>query len=280
MVKYIIAVSGGVDSVVLLDMLSRGSDKLIVAHVDHGIRNDSAADARFVAALARQYQLPFVSTALLLGPHASEELARDKRYAFLFSQATEHGAVVVTAHHLDDVVETVALNIERGTGWRGLAVMGRNDIQRPLIRLAKAQIYTYALNHHLEWVEDSTNATNDYLRNRLRHKIAAAISSEVRQAVMNLRTDQLALRRDIARESSRVITKHKGSRHFMTQITEREAIELLGYEIEQFCGTRPLRQQLRRALVAIKTARPGTKHHLGGGVELNFTARKYHLSVL
>lgn len=80
---YLVAVSGGVDSVCLLDMLSRSEHRLIVAHVEHGIRGEaSRADARFVAALAQKYNLPFVSTALNLGPNASEELARQKRYGF------------------------------------------------------------------------------------------------------------------------------------------------------------------------------------------------------
>ena len=96
--NYIVAVSGGVDSVVLLDMLSKTQHKLIVAHVDHGIRGEeSTADARFVAALARRYQLPFVSTELHLGAHASEETAREKRYEFLFGEAEKYRAVVVTA---------------------------------------------------------------------------------------------------------------------------------------------------------------------------------------
>ena len=77
--KYLVAVSGGVDSVVLLDMLSGTDHALIVAHVDHGIREDSAADARFVAGLAKRYGLPFVSTELGLGVQASEEQARNGR---------------------------------------------------------------------------------------------------------------------------------------------------------------------------------------------------------
>ena len=90
---YLVAVSGGLDSVCLLDMLSRSEYRLAVAHVEHGIRGEeSRADARFVAALAQKYNLPFVSTSLELGVNASEELARRKRYEFLLAQAQEFGA--------------------------------------------------------------------------------------------------------------------------------------------------------------------------------------------
>ena len=89
---YLVAVSGGVDSVVLLDvMAAQAAEPLIVAHVDHGIRGEaSAADARFVAALAAHYGLPFVSTQLKLGPNASEAAAREARYDFLLDAAAQY----------------------------------------------------------------------------------------------------------------------------------------------------------------------------------------------
>ena len=89
MKKYLIAVSGGVDSVVLLDRLVKehAADSLVVAHIDHGIRTDSGDDRRFVEGLARKYGLEFVATELNLGKNASEELAREKRYEFLFAEA-------------------------------------------------------------------------------------------------------------------------------------------------------------------------------------------------
>ncbi|TWP25466.1 tRNA lysidine(34) synthetase TilS [TM7 phylum sp. oral taxon 346] len=192
---YLVAVSGGVDSVCLLDMLSRSEHRLIVAHVEHGIRGEaSRADARFVAALAQKYNLPFVSTALNLGPNASEELARQKRYDFLLTQAQKFGAVLVTAHHAEDVAETIAINIERGTGWRGLAVLARTGVKRPLISFTKTQLYDYALQHRLEWVEDATNASGLYQRNRVRKALKSVISQRTVVRLLQLRARQLALR--------------------------------------------------------------------------------------
>ncbi len=284
---YLVAVSGGVDSVVLLDMLARAprtknqelSPNYIVAHVDHGIRGeDSAVDARFVKRLAKQYGLPCVSTELYLGKSASEELARQKRYEFLFAEAKKHRAVVVTAHHQDDLIETIALNHTRGTGWRGLAVMDRSDIYRPLLTRTKQQVYEYALAHHLEWVEDATNASNRYLRNRLRHRLAAATVDT--DKLLALRARQLQLRKVIEAETARVWHRAAWSRHFLMQIDETVAIELLGHACQVATGKRPTRPQLLRALLRVKTAKPGAIHHIGDQLKLVVSARKYQISVL
>jgi moderate conductance mechanosensitive channel len=98
-VRYIIAVSGGIDSVVLLDLMSRTEKDLVVAHFDHGIREDSASDARFVEALSDRYKIQFVCRREKLGADASEELARQRRYEFLRGVATDFDGVIVTAHH-------------------------------------------------------------------------------------------------------------------------------------------------------------------------------------
>ncbi len=279
MAKYLVAVSGGVDSVVLLDMLVKSEHKLIVAHVEHGIRgDDSAADARFVEALAKKYQLPFVAKSLKLGPKASEERARNARYEFLFAQAKKHGAELVTAHHADDVVETIALNLTRGTGWRGLAVLERSGITRPLLALSKAQVYDYALRHGLEWVEDETNRTDAYLRNRLRAKLGRENIDTT--SLLTLRARQLQLRRDIDKEAAKLVDRHVGSRYFLNMLPESVALELFGAVLEHQVGVRPARPQLLRALQAIKTANPGTACQVGDGVCLEFTSRNYRVIML
>lgn len=77
----------------------------------------------------------------------------------------------MTAHHADDVVETIAINLLRGTGWRGLAVFGADDVYRPMTVWFKHEIIEYAKKHQLEWREDSTNASDAYLRNRVRKQM-------------------------------------------------------------------------------------------------------------
>lgn len=279
---YLVAVSGGLDSVCLLDMLSRSEYRLAVAHVEHGIRGEeSQADARFVAALAQKYNLPFVSTSLELGVNASEELARRKRYEFLLAQAQEFGAVLATAHHADDIAETIAINIERGTGWRGLAVLSRPGIARPLLSFTKLQLYKYALRRHLEWVEDATNLSDNYQRNRVRKTLSSTCDKRTITDLLQLRARQIALRKDIEREVERILLRNGGSRYFLSQIDEDTALELLASDIARQTGApRPTRPRTERALIAIKTARAGARVDIGDHVQLEITTRTYRAKVV
>lgn len=280
MAQYVVAVSGGVDSVVLLDLLASGNHEITVAHVDHGIRPDSAADARFVEGLASRYGYSFECVRLELGARASEELARHKRYEFLYDVASRHKAMIVTAHHADDLAETVAINLRRGTGWRGLAVLARPGIERPLLAYSKEQIYSYAIDHRLEWVEDSTNSDTKYLRNALRATLRPRITDQARLTLKDLRDQQLVLKQQIAKETDELLHKQQTARHFFTHIPAAVAVELLGSLIYQQTGIRPVYSQIERALLAIKTAKPHSKCHVGNKVALRFTTRFFSVEML
>ena len=181
--KFIIAVSGGVDSVVLLHMLmAKKPDTItyIVAHFDHGIRDDSHDDAAFVAQLASNSHLTFELGEGSLGSEASEDLARVARYKYLRSIKDKYQAEkIITAHHQDDFLETIVLNLLRGTGPRGLNPMqGQNDILRPLMNKNKLDILSYAKEHKLDWREDPTNTDDKYLRNYVRKNVMPKLASE------------------------------------------------------------------------------------------------------
>lgn len=186
--QYIIAVSGGVDSVVLLDALSghAGLD-LIVAHFDHGIRPDSYKDAAFVERLAKDYGLAYEWERRELGPDASEATARKVRYDFLHRMNDHYGADgIITAHHQDDLIETAVLNVLRGTKRRGLvSLQSGNGIERPLLNVSKDQILNYAKKNHLEWREDSTNTDTKYKRNSIRQKLKKSLTPELRTLILN-----------------------------------------------------------------------------------------------
>jgi tRNA(Ile)-lysidine synthetase-like protein len=176
---YVIAVSGGVDSVALLHRLSQLPDmQLVVAHYDHGIREDSIEDRKHVQQLARQLGLPFVYDEGNLGKNASEAAARQARYGFLRSvQRQSRAHAIITAHHQDDVIETAILNLVRGTGRKGMSSLKSTDgIVRPLLHMPKEELIAYAKLHQLQWREDSTNTDTKYKRNYVRHKIVPKLT--------------------------------------------------------------------------------------------------------
>lgn len=273
--RYIIAVSGGVDSMTLLHILRAQPEiELIVAHFDHGIREDSAEDAKFVGEVAKEYGLKFETKREELGANASEDLARTRRYEFLRDVAKKHKAKIVTAHHADDAVETVAINTHRGTGWRGLASMD-SDIVRPLLNMSKQHILEYAKKHNLKWREDSTNKSDNYLRNRIRHN--NNLSDDEKLQILALRADQIRIKKEVDEEVKALIGDGPDySRYFFTHVTPVVAVEMLRY-ITRAMLTRP---QLKRALVAIKTLRPGTIYEAGAHVKFSFTSRNFTVKLI
>ncbi len=165
------AVSGGVDSVVLLNKLSKNSGLiLIVAHFNHGIRKESDSDEAFVRSLAKKYKLEFEVARVNLGKHASEDKARKARYDFLFKVLNTHNAkAIITAHQQDDLIETAIINLIRGTDRKGLSSLKSSTlVLRPMLNITKKQIRDYAKKNNLNWVEDSTNKDRRFLRNRIR----------------------------------------------------------------------------------------------------------------
>lgn len=181
--RYVVAVSGGVDSMALLHLLhGMPGLQLIVAHFDHGIRDDSREDRLLVQETAGRYGLPFVYDEGKLG-RASEETARKARYGFLHHVREAAGAdAIVTAHHKDDALETAVINMIRGTGRKGLASLQSIDvIKRPLLAYNKQDLLDYARTHKLSWREDSTNADTAYLRNHIRQKVLGRLSAADKQ---------------------------------------------------------------------------------------------------
>lgn len=273
--NYVIAVSGGVDSVVLLDMVAKkrvlvDSEQIVVAHFDHGIRDDSAEDEVFVGALAKVYGYTFESKHEELGTHASEERARDRRYAFLRSVAKKYAATIVTAHHADDVVETIAINLTRGTGWRGLAVLDSLGIERPLLAMRKSELLAYALEHRLEWREDSTNADMKYLRNSLRGNVRHCKDSII-ERLGSYRRHQILLRQEIDTEVTRLLGAGPLSRYMFISVSQQVGRELLRGALIAKTGQGATRPQLDRALLAIKALQAGKRYEVNSLATLRFT---------
>lgn len=174
---------------VLLRLLSQlPKVELVVAHFDHGMRPDSAADCQFVSDQAAIYDMQFVSGKADLGASASEATARSARYDFLRgAQLTQNADAIVTAHHQDDVLETAIINLSRGTGRRGLtALSSRPGLVRPLLDISKVELVDYAKRAGLDWRDDVTNNDPRYLRNYIRLYLMPKIIGADRQQFLNL----------------------------------------------------------------------------------------------
>lgn len=177
--RILVAFSGGADSLFLLNELSRQqqSRPLLAVHIDHGLDDDSAARAKQARALAEQVNVPFIALPLNLTLDRNiEAQARQARYAALAS-LMEDDEVVATAHHADDVAETLLLRLLRGSGIEGLAGIepcrrfGSGWLIRPMLQCSRSHCVATLTKHQLQWIEDPTNASLDLDRNHLRQVI-------------------------------------------------------------------------------------------------------------
>ncbi len=191
----LLALSGGMDSRVLLELLANASQKedfpLLLVHVNHGIRGEEALrDKAFCRGLAEQYGLEIVcfdvDIPALAAAHRRglEEEARRVRYR-LFAELMRERKIplLATAHHADDNAETVLFRLSRGCGLKGLCGIspvrpfGDGFLVRPLLRCTRREIADYCRTHALEYVTDSTNTDHAYARNRLRMEVLPILES-------------------------------------------------------------------------------------------------------
>lgn len=207
--QVLLAVSGGIDSVVLTHLMHSARYPFAIAHCNFHLRpSDCDRDEAFVRKLASDYAVPFHVAHFDTRSHASshhqsiEQAARQLRYDY-FEQLLQqhHYAAILTAHHRDDSTETFFLNLLRGTGLAGLhgILPVQGHIVRPLLPFSRHDIEGYAAQHQLLHVEDSTNASLDYLRNQVRHQLMPllrllqpAADHTLQQTILHLQsTEQL-----------------------------------------------------------------------------------------
>lgn len=261
---YVLAVSGGVDSMVLLDMVRRRPDmKLVVAHFDHGIREDSHADRRLIQDVTRRHGLPFVYDEGKLGPDASEETARKARYEFLHRVRQASGArAVITAHHQDDLLETAVHNMLRGTGRRGLVSLhSREHVYRPLLDIPKADLVAYAKDQGLAWREDSTNTDLRYRRNYIRHEILPKFTNEQKQELLRHIRNIHSLHDELETQLINHLHLHPATnqlnRHWFIMLPHSVAREVMAAWLRRYEVEDVTRHTLERLIVAAKAYSPG-----------------------
>lgn len=283
---YILAVSGGVDSMVLLNILSKKArNELIVAHFNHGIRPDSYKDEALVKKSAGKHGHKFEVGHGNLGPNTSEERARDARYKFLTTVRNKHKAeAIITAHHQDDLVETAFINMLRGTGRRGITAISFNPkVLRPLLKYQKKDIIAYAENHGLSWIEDGTNMNNSYLRNYIRANLIPNLSIEKRSIFLknldNIAKINQEINQLIATLSQKIIND-KGfiSRSAFINLPTEVGKELIMHWLAQYELRNYDRKTIARINNAIRVAPPGTSHEVTKGMRIIMKSSSAHFS--
>jgi tRNA(Ile)-lysidine synthase len=192
----VVGLSGGADSVALTDALAsmrrRRGFRLVAAHLDHGLRPDSAEDAAFCETLCRSLDVPLRTGRADVRARARrekgglEQAARRERYAFLRRVASEEGASsIAVAHTRDDQAETLLLRLLRGAGATGLAGMRprSGDLVRPLLDVSREEVLAHLHERGLAWREDPSNADLAHRRNRVRHELLPYLEARFNPAV-------------------------------------------------------------------------------------------------
>lgn len=245
----------------------RGED-LIAAHFDHGIREKSAEDAEFVRRKAEEYGVECRIGYGGLGAGVSEAEARRARYEFLYSVLSDvcdkNGDLgeIWTAHHIDDLVESVAINFIRGTGWRGLAALDNQKIRRPFLDskivhepIGKKQIFDYATRHELIYREDPSNSWDEYLRNRIRHKMNEdqKINYAQKMQLYKLWQHQKSVKAEVDQLINMILPAKGGvwRREWFKDLEKNVALELLrrGTQRIDIEATRPQLENFRQAIL-------------------------------
>lgn len=194
--KIIVGVSGGTDSVVLLHVLMSLGYDCLVAHCNFHLRmEESERDELFVRNLAKDLKIPYYSIDFETTKYADEHkisiemAARDLRYAWFYKLLYHHDAQAISvAHHADDSIETMLMNLVRGTGLRGLTGIQprHHKVVRPLLCCTRLELENYLVHFDLDHIEDSTNAMADYQRNKFRNEVfplLEEINPSVRQTL-------------------------------------------------------------------------------------------------
>ena len=195
-----IALSGGLDSSVLLNVMANEpmlKDRITALHVNHNINTDADRWEEFCSEQSRKLGIPFQSLKLNKTDNPSEDYLRSKRQEF-FRQWGGDQDLIVTAHHLDDQVETILFRIFRGTGIKG--IKGINQFStidgvnffRPFLDIKKHDLKEYALKNNIPWVEDDSNEESNFSRNKIRNLILPSIRetwSSIDKAIIKLSKD-------------------------------------------------------------------------------------------
>ncbi len=290
----LVAVSGGLDSMVLLELLLQTREQhgrpLLVAHLDHGIHPESAAPRDLVRRRAAAAGVECIVGSAGLGPGAGETGARVARLRWLRETASARGARwIVTAHQRDDQLETVLMRLLRGSGPAGLAGMspvGRGML-RPLLGVSRATLQRYAIRQGLTWWEDPANRESRHLRSWIRTTLVPLLEQRLpdlkrrlagasRQARLDRTAWRAALREWPGLGWSRETGRPSLAWQTLLALPSSLAAQLVAALVREVGGPGGVRR-IGRALTALRSAPSGARADLGGGWRLE---RAFHRLLL
>lgn len=275
--------------------LVRGPLRLdpVVAHLDHLLRGESGADARFVESAARREGMPFVGSARDVKRISRqrkisiEEAAREARYDFLFETARKRGAsAVATAHTMDDQTETVLMRLLRGSGLKGLGAISAKRQERgvalirPLLGFRKRELKSFLRAAKFAWREDASNESDDYFRNRVRNRLLPHIlknyGPQFDSHLLSLADSSREIHDYMAGEASaayRKIAKKRGSSvsldvRALAALHPALRSEVIFLAAERVSGTRRVwkRPHIEALARLVEAAPGGESHHLPHGL--------------
>jgi tRNA(Ile)-lysidine synthase len=249
--RWLLAVSGGIDSMSLAHLCYESGWACGVAHCHFGLRAaDADADEAFVGQWAHEHGMPFFSIRFdtrkyAAAKHLSVQMAaRELRYAWFEElRASQHYTAIAVAHHADDSAETVLLNLARGTGVKGLCGMAPKNgaVVRPLLFATRREVAAYAAARVLPYREDASNAKTDYARNRIRHnvvpelqKINPSATESILQTARHLRQSYAVIEAEREKIVGRCVTCRNGDVHItIAALKETPCVEFWLFEILQ-----------------------------------------------
>ena len=214
--KFLLAVSGGLDSICMFNFFLKNKLNFSVCHCNFNLREDSKKDLMLVKKLSKKHKVKFFSKNFDAKKNARKNkvslqtAARNQRYKWFNNLLEEnHIDLLCTAHHIDDNLETVIYNLSNSTGFRGIRGIQvlRGNVFRPLMNFNKKELIDYALTNNLEWREDSSNKLTKYSRNRIRLKIIPQlkkINNSLEKSVSDTSTNLSELEKFISFQISKL----------------------------------------------------------------------------
>lgn len=304
--RVVAAVSGGGDSVAMLHVLAELARplgcELHVAHLDHGIRAEASAEARFVAQLAARLRLPAtieladVPTLRAAAGGSLEHVARSARYDFLHQVARRLGAqAIATGHTADDQIETVLHNLLRGASLRTLGgmsisrpVVQRSPIRiiRPMLRVSRIEVLSYLAENSIDFCSDASNADLSFTRNRIRHELLPLLEARFNPSV----GEAILRAADAARAAARIVDPwvdeflphvlHEDAALLCEPLLElQNGLRALVVErsLERLCPGAALSHRHVDAVAGLLHADDGTMANLAAGWRARRTAERIEL---